>query len=320
VNDVAVRIRLGLGLALLLVIASCTGGGSSPTATPTPAPATAEPTDATVPVPDIVDETEDDGLLALEDAGLSGGDRTRRYSDTIDSGRIIRTDPRAGVIVARETEVDYVVSRGPERTPTPTPRKTSKPTAKPTPKPTAKPTAKPTPKPTAKPTERPTEAPTDAPTAEPTAPPVTPTAAPTAPPTEAPTATLAPVDVPLPGTAWILATGVEDATTDVELAEGLAFTAVFSDTDVSGAVVCNQFSAPYTAETDGHIVIGEIAVTAMACPDDDGTAQTQYLDALRASTSYSTTATRLQLTADDGTRLVYTPAPPSSSPSAPPTE
>ena len=100
-----------------------------------------------------------------------------------------------------------------------------------------------------------------------------------------------------------------------------AFTAMFSDTDVSGTVVCNQYSAPYTADDSGHITIGEIAVTAMACLDDaDGTAQSQYLEALRASTSYSTTATRLQLTADDGTRLVYSPAPPSSSPSVAPSE
>jgi heat shock protein HslJ len=122
--------------------------------------------------------------------------------------------------------------------------------------------------------------------------------------------------VPLPGTSWILTKEVDDASTDVELPEGMTFTASFNDTDVSGTVVCNTYSAPYTAESDGRITIGEIAVTAMACSEDeDGSAQTQYLDAVRASTSYSTTAARLQLTADDGTRLVYSPAPPSSSPS-----
>ncbi len=311
VNTVALRTRLGLGLALLLVLAGCSGGGSSPTATPTAAPtATAEPTDATIAVPDIVDETEQDGLVELGAAGLTAGDRTRAYSDDIDSGRIVSTDPRAGVVVERGTEVDYVLSRGPEPTPSPTPRKT----AKPTPKPTAKPTATPTERPTDAPTSAPTDAPTTAPTDVPTAPP-------TATPTEAPAPTPAPVEVPLPGTSWILAKVVEDASTDVELPEGLTFTATFGDTDVSGTVVCNQYSAPYTADDSGHITIGEIAVTAMACSDDeDGTVQTQYLDALKASTSYSTTATKLQLTADDGTRLVYSPAPPSSSPSVAPSE
>lgn len=319
----ALRTRLGLGLALLLVIAGCSGGGSSPTATSTAAPtATAEPTDAAVAVPDIVDETEQAGLVELGEAGLTAGDRTRAYSDDIDSGRIISTDPRAGVIVERGTEVDYVLSRGPEPTPSPTPRKTAKPTAKPTPRPTARPTPKPTAKPTAKPTDAPTAAPTSAPTEAPTAAPTdVPTVPPTAAPTEAPAPTPAPVEVPLPGTSWTLAKVVEDASTDVELPEGPTFTATFGDTDVSGTVVCNQYSAPYTASESGHITIGEIAVTAMACSDDEeGTAQSQYLDALKASTSYSTTATKLQLTADDGTRLVYSPAPPSSSPSVAPSE
>ncbi|MFN8518201.1 MAG: META domain-containing protein [Chloroflexota bacterium] len=83
--------------------------------------------------------------------------------------------------------------------------------------------------------------------------------------------------------------------------------------------MCNQFSGPYAVEPDGRITIGELAVTAMACADDDGTAQTQYLSALRASTGYQATDTRLQLTADDGTHLVYAPAPSASpSPSLPP--
>jgi heat shock protein HslJ len=323
VDTLALRTRLGLGLALLLVIAACTGGGSGPTATSTAAPtATGEPTAGTIAVPDIVDETEQDGMVELGAAGLTAGDRTRAYSDEFDPGRIISTDPRAGVIVAQGTEVDYVLSRGAEPTPSPTPRKTTRPTAKPTVKPTAKPTARPTARPTATPTATPTEAPTALSTLQPTSAPTTaPTEAPpTSAPTAAPIATPAPVEVPLPETAWILATAVEDASTDVELPDGLTFTADFSETHVSGTVVCNQFSAPYTVADGGLISIGEVAVTAMACPDDDGTAQTTYIGALQASTSYSTTATRLQLTADDGTRLVYSPAPPSSSPSASPTE
>jgi heat shock protein HslJ len=319
VDAVAVRTRLALGLALLLVVAGCTGGGGSPTATPTDRPEapTTTPTEATVAVPDIVDETEQDGLDALDDAGLAAGDRTRTFSDDIDRGRIVRTDPRAGVIVARGTAVDYVLSRGPEPTPTPTPRRTARPTARRTARPTPKPTQKPTAKPTAKPTEAPTAAPTAAATAEPTSPP---TAEPTSPPTAVPTAALpsAPAAIPLPGTAWVLTDTIEDASTDVALPDGLLFTADFDDTHVSGTVVCNQFSAPYTAAEGGGISIGEVAVTAMACADDDGTAQTQYLDALRASTSYQASAMRLVLTADDGTRLVYAPAPPAPSPSLPP--
>jgi heat shock protein HslJ len=305
-------------LVLMLSVVACTGGGSQPTATPTLAPeatSTPEATEDTVAVPDIVDETEQDGLVALGAAGLAAGDRRRVFSEDFDSGRIVRTDPRAGVIVARGTAIDYTVSRGPEPTPSPTPKRTAKPTPKPTPKPTAKPTPKPTAKPTPKPTAKPTAAPTEQPTQPPTEPP---TDAPTSLPTEPPAGTPLPGQLPLPGTSWVLAVSVDDAVTDVALPEGLAFTAEFGDTDVTGTVVCNSFSAPYTVAEGGAISIGDVAVTLVACAEDDGTAQALYLDALRASTSYEATETRLQLTADDGTRLVYAPATPPASPSASP--
>ncbi len=301
-------------LVLMLTIAACSSGGGQPTATPTLPPtatSTPEATEDSVAVPDIVDETEQDGLVALGAAGLDAGTRRRAFSEDFDSGRIIRTDPRAGVIVARGTAIDYTVSRGPEPTPSPTPRRTARPTQKPTPRPTPRRTAKPTQKPTAKPTAAPTEQPTQPPT-EP------PTMAPTIPPTEPPAETPLPGQLPLPGSAWVLATTVDDAVTDVSLPEGLEFTLEFGDTEVTGTVVCNRFSAPYALSDGGLISIGDITVTLVACVEDDGTAQTLYLDALRASTSYEVTETRLQLTADDGTRLVYGPAVPPASPSASP--
>lgn len=308
--------RLIVTALLMLGVVACTGGGSRPTATSTPAPeATSTPkaTEDTVAVPDIVDETEQDGLVALGAAGLTAGARRRVFSEDFDSGRIMRTDPRAGVVVERGTAVDYVVSRGPEPTPSPTPSPTPKRTPKPTRKPTPEPTPKRTAKPTAKPTPTPTDAPTEQPTHQPTEPP---TAAPTTPPTEPPDETPLPEQLPLSGTAWVLAiaTSVDDVVTDIPLPEGLVFTADFGDTDVSGTVVCNAFNAPYEVQPGGIISIGEVAVTMVACAEDDGTAQALYLDALRASTTYVATETHLQLTADDGTRLVFTPASPSESP------
>lgn len=323
-----------LALLVTVVVAACSGGGGQATHTATEPP-TATPTETategTIAVPDIVGETEQDGLVTLGAAGLTAGSRSRRYSDDIDQGHIIRTDPRAGVIVARGTAVDYVVSRGPEPTPSPTPRRTAKPTSKPTPEPTQRPTPKPTPtqtgrpteaptaRPTATPTERPTEAPTQRPTEVPTArPTVPPTEPPTTGPSEPPPATMVPGTLPLPGSAWVLVMTAEDVSTDVPLPSGLVFTADFGETDVSGTVVCNRFSAPYTAEPDGRLTVGEVAVTTEACPDDDGTAQAGYLAALRASTRYHATATRLLLTSDEGTRLVYVPVIPTGSPSASP--
>ncbi|MFN8518202.1 MAG: PASTA domain-containing protein [Chloroflexota bacterium] len=185
-------VRVAIALLLTLAVAACSGGGSSPTSRPTEAPTsepTSEPTEATLAVPDIVDETEQDGLVALGAAGLAAGARSRAYSDDFDSGRIVSTDPKAGVIVARGTAIDYVVSRGP----------------RPTPSPTAKATAKPTATPTAKPTARPTAGPTSEPTLTPATPPAT-----------EPVPTTAPVELPLPGTAWVLAANVDDASTTVD--------------------------------------------------------------------------------------------------------
>jgi heat shock protein HslJ len=117
----------------------------------------------------------------------------------------------------------------------------------------------------------------------------------------------------------VLVTAVDDATTDITLPEGLVFTADFDDAHVSGTAACATFSAPYNVSDGGALSIGEPTVSEGSCPGDDGTAQTRYLDALRASTRYEAGTDRLQLTADDGTRLVYSPAPPAASPSASPT-
>jgi beta-lactam-binding protein with PASTA domain len=74
---------------------------------------------ATVVVPDVRDLLEDDAISALLDAGLAPGGRTEAFSEDIDAGSIIRTDPRQGVAVAPGTVVDYLVSLGAEPTPTP---------------------------------------------------------------------------------------------------------------------------------------------------------------------------------------------------------
>ena len=61
----------------------------SPTRTPRPTP-TATP--RSVAVPDVTGTTEADALVAFGAAGLTAGDRTRAYSGSVRSGRVIRTD------------------------------------------------------------------------------------------------------------------------------------------------------------------------------------------------------------------------------------
>jgi heat shock protein HslJ len=104
-----------------------------------------------VAVPDVLGLVEADALVDIGAAGLTAGERTRAYSSKVRSGRVISTDPRAGVMVRRGTAIDYVISRGPRPTPSPT--------ARPTPRPTPRPTSRPTPRPTPSPTPRPTDTP-----------------------------------------------------------------------------------------------------------------------------------------------------------------
>jgi serine/threonine-protein kinase len=68
-----------------------------------------------VPVPDLVyDKTEREARNALERIGLTVGDVTRDYSDTVPAGNVLSQDPPAGTVVPVGSSVSLVVSRGPE--------------------------------------------------------------------------------------------------------------------------------------------------------------------------------------------------------------
>ncbi|HLU29424.1 MAG TPA: PASTA domain-containing protein [Glycomyces sp.] len=65
-------------------------------------------------VPDLVGMDEDEAEEALEAEGLEVGEVSERYSDTIPEDAVIEHTPGAGEGAAPETEVDLVVSEGPE--------------------------------------------------------------------------------------------------------------------------------------------------------------------------------------------------------------
>ena len=90
---------------------------------------------ATVDIPDLRLRTEDDALAALLDIGLKPGARSDIYSANVPEGRVVRTNPKAGTSVPRDTVVDYALSRGPRPTPTLGPSEPPTP-APPTPAPT----------------------------------------------------------------------------------------------------------------------------------------------------------------------------------------
>jgi beta-lactam-binding protein with PASTA domain len=112
---------------------------------------------ATVTVPNVVGEPEAQAIGDIITAKLRPGLRTEDFSDTVAKGSIISTTPRADQQAIEGTEVDYVVSLGPEPTPSPSPTPVPTPTPSPTPVPTPTPTEVPTPTPT--PTDTPTPGP-----------------------------------------------------------------------------------------------------------------------------------------------------------------
>jgi eukaryotic-like serine/threonine-protein kinase len=94
----------------------------------------------TVAVPNLIGQTRSEANATLSTAGLRLGQVDNEPSAQ-EAGTVIRTDPGAGTEIARDSQVNLVLSTGP--TPSPTPQPTPVPT--PTPAPTATPTPEPTP-------------------------------------------------------------------------------------------------------------------------------------------------------------------------------
>ncbi|MEU2733504.1 Stk1 family PASTA domain-containing Ser/Thr kinase [Streptomyces griseoviridis] len=65
-------------------------------------------------VPAVLAKTQSEAREKLSDAGLDVGKVTHRYSDTVDKGTVISTDPEPGSRVRDHASVALVVSDGPE--------------------------------------------------------------------------------------------------------------------------------------------------------------------------------------------------------------
>jgi hypothetical protein len=93
--------------------------------------------EAKVAVPRLIGQTRDEASNTLNQAGLTLGAVGSAFSDA-DVGTVIRSVPSEGQSVDKGSQVDIVLSKGPQPTPTPTP--TPVPTPTPTPVPTPTPT------------------------------------------------------------------------------------------------------------------------------------------------------------------------------------
>ena len=65
-------------------------------------------------VPDVSGLSEADARQALEDAGFVVGEVTEEFSDEVPTGSVISTDPAIDTELPQGTEVDLVISMGPE--------------------------------------------------------------------------------------------------------------------------------------------------------------------------------------------------------------
>jgi serine/threonine-protein kinase len=94
----------------------------------------------TVPVPSLIGQTRNEANITLTQAGLRLGNVEEEFSDDVPEGTVIRSNPTAGTEVPLDSQVDLVLSRGPQPTPTPAPTPPPTPTPPPpTPEPSATP-------------------------------------------------------------------------------------------------------------------------------------------------------------------------------------
>jgi serine/threonine-protein kinase len=195
----------------------------------------------TVPVPDLRLHTEADAFDILAQNNLAPGERSEAYDPDVPANLVIRTNPRAGVNVARGTPIDYVVSLGPAPTPT------LPPPATPTPPPTATPFSTVPPPPT----------PTPVPT------PVPPTPTPTPPPTPSPPPTPAPTPVTVGNYSTCGTLG--EAKSQIAAA-GLQFGGAFPYEATDDWQVAQQYPLPGEQVAPGTYVYLFVKSPADPCP------------------------------------------------------
>ncbi len=68
-----------------------------------------------VEVPDVTGKTRAEATTALEHAGFKVGNVTEVYSDTVESGKVISQDPKAGSSADKGSKVNLTISQGAEK-------------------------------------------------------------------------------------------------------------------------------------------------------------------------------------------------------------
>ena len=63
-------------------------------------------------MPDLRNKTEALAVQEIVTAGLRPGLKTEEFDPTVPLGLVVSQSPAPGVVVAKDTAVDYVISRG----------------------------------------------------------------------------------------------------------------------------------------------------------------------------------------------------------------
>lgn len=68
-----------------------------------------------VPMPNVINSSENDAMIALNQVNLGIGERNYESSDEVEKGKVIRAEYEVGTIIPRNTSVSLVISSGPEK-------------------------------------------------------------------------------------------------------------------------------------------------------------------------------------------------------------
>jgi len=87
---------------------------------------------------------------------------------------------------------------------------------------------------------------------------------------------------------------------------GTTLTAMFNSSGgLSGHAGCNTFSGAYTADDTGNLSVGSIGSTLMLCSADIMTQESDYMNALKASSSFEIEGGTLRISYGAGKRMIF---------------
>ena len=99
---------------------------------------------------------------------------------------------------------------------------------------------------------------------------------------------------------WVL----DPDSLSVDVPDDVVVTASFTDEGVSGNAGCNTYTGDYTADDAGHLILGVLATTRMACIPEVGAVEAAYLEQLSIVSGFDIDGGHLELSDTTGTTIL----------------